>query len=47
MDVAARVWDPKLAALVDDQLLQWLPTLIGSDDVSVYLSTATHCLCSM
>lgn len=33
LDVAARVWDPKLAALVDPQLQEWLPSLIGPDEV--------------
>jgi sugar (pentulose or hexulose) kinase len=33
LDVSARVWDPKLASLVDPQLTQWLPTLIGPDEV--------------
>lgn len=32
LDVASRVWDPKLAALVDPQLSTWLPTLIGPDE---------------
>lgn len=33
LDVAARVWDPKLAALVDPQLQEWLPSLIGPSEV--------------
>lgn len=33
LDVAARVWDPKLTSLVDDQLMGWLPTLIGPNEV--------------
>lgn len=33
LDVASKAWDPKLAAMVDDQLLGWLPRLIGPDEV--------------
>jgi hypothetical protein len=35
LDVAARVWQPQLAAMIDDQLASWLPRLIGPDEVCV------------
>ncbi|KAF8057263.1 xylB [Scenedesmus sp. PABB004] len=32
MDIAARRWDPALAAMIDEQLLGWLPPILGPDE---------------
>eukprot|EP00878_Enallax_costatus_P004137 GHUV01004366.1.p1 GENE.GHUV01004366.1~~GHUV01004366.1.p1 ORF type:complete len:482 (+),score=108.10 GHUV01004366.1:309-1754(+) len=32
LDVTNRCWDPKLTSLIDDQLINWLPKLIGPDE---------------
>jgi sugar (pentulose or hexulose) kinase len=33
LDVAARHWDPRLTAMIDDKLLACLPRIIGPDEV--------------